>query len=78
MKLPQLEMSATGSGTTSTVRRRKRRPPAPTPPPTGPTPAPALGFAVLVTAVLLGLTFLLSGCIRIDAELTIPGPTGLP
>ena len=74
MKLPQLEMSATGSGTTSTVRRRKRRPPAPAPPPTGPTPAPALGFAVLVTAVLLGLTFLLSGCIRIEADLTIPGP----
>ena len=74
MRLPQLEMSATGSGTTSTVRRRKRRPPAPAPPPTGPTQAPALGFAALVAAVLLGLTLLLSGCIRIEADLTIPGP----
>ena len=74
MRLPQLEMSATGSRASSTVRRRKRRPPPPPPPPTGPTQAPALGFAALVTAVLLGLTLLLSGCIRIEADLTIPGP----
>ena len=75
MRLPELKVSATGQGLTSGARRRRsRKPPPPPPPPTGPTRGPALGFAALVTAVLLGLTVLLSGCVRIDGDLQIAGP----
>jgi hypothetical protein len=65
MRMPQLELNGSGSGQTSTMRRRRsRRPEPPPPPPTGPTRSPAAGFAVLVMAVLLGITLLLSGCVR--------------
>ena len=75
MRLPELNVSATGNGFTSRAarQRRSRRPPPP-PPPTGPTRGPALGFALIVTAVLVGLTVLLSGCVRIDGNLEITGP----
>ena len=75
IRLPQLEMNATGQGITpSGGRRRSRKKDEPPPPPTGPTRGPALGFGLLVSAVLLGLTLLLSGCVRIDADLELPGP----
>lgn len=75
IRLPQLEMNATGQGiSASGSRRRSRKKDDPPPPPTGPTRAPALGFGLLVSAVLLGLTVLLSGCVRIDADLELPGP----
>ena len=75
MTMPQLELNASGSGQTSTMRRRRsRRPDPPPPPPTGPTRSPAAGFAVLVMAVLLGITLLLSGCVRIEADLDLRGP----
>jgi hypothetical protein len=78
MRLPDLEMTATGNAAPpARNRRRSRRPPPPPPPPTGPTKAPAIGFAALVTAVLLGLTLLLSGCMRIEADLTSPRPDHL-
>ena len=74
MRLPDLEMSATGSASpVAASRRRSRRPEPPPPPPTGPTRPPAIGFAVLVTAVLLGLTLLLSGCMRVEADLSSHG-----
>ena len=73
MQLPELKLNATGSAAPTAVRRRRsRKPPPPPPPPTGPTQAPALGFALLVAAVLLGLTVLLSGCVRIEADLSAP------
>ena len=75
IRLPQLEMNGTGQGLPSAGRRRpRRRKDAPPPPPTGPTRGPAFGFALLVSAVLLGLTVLLSGCVRIDADLELTGP----
>ena len=76
MRLPELNVSATGNGLAAGAakRRRSRRPPPPPPPPTGPTRGPTLGFALIVTAVLLGLTVLLSGCVRIDGALAITGP----
>ena len=75
MRLPDLQLSATGSAApTAARRRRSSKPPPPPPPPTGPTRAPALGFALVVTVVLLGLTVLLSGCVRIDADLSSPAP----
>ena len=78
MQLPELKLNATGSAApTAARRRRSRKPPPPPPPPTGPTQAPALGFALLVSAVLLGLTVLLSGCVRIDADLSSPAPDRL-
>ena len=78
MRMPELEMNATGSGAAPRAqRRRSRRPPPPPPPPTGPTQAPSAGFAVLVITVLLGITLLLSGCVRIDTDLDIKGPNRL-
>ena len=75
MTMPQLELNGSGGGQTSTMRRRRsRRPEPPPPPPTGPTRSPAAGFAVLVMAVLLGITLLLSGCVRIEADLDLRGP----
>ena len=78
MRMPQLELNGSGSGQTSTMRRqRSRRPDLPPLPPTGPTRSPAAGFAVLVMAVLLGITLLLSGCVRIEADLDLRGPDRL-
>ena len=75
MRLPDLEMTATSaSGPAPRGRRRSRKPPPPPPPPTGPTRPPALGFAIFAAAVLLGITLLLSGCVRVDADLNLAGP----
>lgn len=46
---------------------------APPPPPVGPTRAP-LGFAFVVLAVLLLLTGLLGGCLRVETDLSLPAP----
>ncbi len=43
-------------------------------PPTGPTRDLGIGFSLLVLAVLIGLTFLLSGCVRITTEINLPTP----
>jgi len=78
MRLPSLAIQANGDAAPITARRRRSRKPAPPPPPpTGPTQSPALGFAVLVTAVLLAMTLLLSGCVRMDVDLTSPAPDRL-
>lgn len=73
MQLPTLEMDPRVGKRPKLFNRRKLRPPPPSPP-TGPTRAPAAGFAVLVITVLIGLTLLLSGCVRITGDLSIPGP----
>ncbi len=73
MQLPTLEMDARIGPRPKSLNRRKLPPPPPSPP-TGPTRAPAAGFAILVIIVLGGLTLLLSGCVQITADLTIPGP----
>ena len=76
MQLPTLDMAPrVGKGSPSSRRRRQTAPPPP--PPTGPTPAPSAGFAVLVLAVLLGLTLLLSGCVRVSADIELAGPDRL-
>jgi hypothetical protein len=76
MQLPTLDMAPRmGKGTLTS--RRRRGPPPPPPPPTGPTQAPSAGFAALVLAVLLGLTLLLSGCVRVSAEIELAGPDRL-
>jgi hypothetical protein len=75
MQLPAIEVTATGgSPPAASSQRRSRKPKPPPPPPTGPTKGPGVGFAVVVVAVLVGLTLLLSGCVRIDADLELPGP----
>jgi hypothetical protein len=75
MRLPPLSIQASGDAApVSSRRRRSRKPP---PPPTGPTRPPALGFAVLVAAVLLALTVVLSGCVRMQADLSSPAPDRL-
>ena len=78
MRLPPLSIQASGDAApVSSRRRRTRKPPPPPPPPTGPTRPPALGFAVLVAAVLLALTVALSGCVRMQADLSSPAPDRL-
>ena len=75
MRLPALEVTTTGGSPPAvSSQRRSKKPKPPPPPPTGPTRAPAVGFAVVVIAVLTGLTLLLSGCVRIDADLELTGP----
>jgi hypothetical protein len=75
MRLPALEVTATGGSPPAvSSQRRSKKPKPPPPPPTGPTRPPAVGFAVVVIAVLAGLTLLLSGCVRIDADLELAGP----
>ena len=76
MQLPTLEMAPKlGKRPRSSSRSRKPKPPPP--PPTGPTRGPSGGFAALVLAVLLGLTVLLSGCVRVSADLELGGPDRL-
>ena len=53
-------------------RRRASGPPPPPPPPVGPTRAP-LGFALLVSVLVL-LALLLGGCADLQAELHFRGP----
>ena len=78
MRLPDLEMNGSGNAAPPmSSRRRSRRPAPPPPPPTGPTRAPTAGFAILVTGVLLALTLLLSGCVRIETDLSSSGPDRL-
>ena len=78
MKLPPLSIQASGDAAPAASRRRRsRKPLPPPPPPTGPTRPPALGFAVLVTAVLLALTVVLSGCVRMQADVRSPAPDRL-
>ncbi len=73
MQLPTLEMDAR-IGKSSKLFKRRKLPPPPPSPPTGPTRAPSAGFAILVISVLIGLTLLLSGCVRITADLSLTGP----
>ena len=78
IRLPKLEINNTGQSLPSPGRRKRaRRNNTPAPPPTGPTRAPALGFAALVSAVLLAVTLLLSGCMRINADIELAGPDRL-
>ena len=75
MQLPTFEMAAQmGERPRPMRRRRQQGPPPPPPPPTGPTQAAAPGFAVVVIAVLLGLTLLLGGCGRLNASIDLVGP----
>ena len=76
MQLPTLEMDPK-LGKRPRSSRRSRKPKPPPPPPTGPTRGPSAGFAALVLAVLLGLTLLLSGCVRISADIELGGPDRL-
>ena len=72
--LGSLEATPPGLQTVSARRRRRRKEEEePPPPPVGRTRAP-IGFAVAVTVVLILLTTLLSGCIRISADVAFPAP----
>jgi hypothetical protein len=54
-------------------RRSRPRPEPPPPPPVGPTRAP-VGFAVLVSVVVLLLAGLLGGCMEVRTDLRFEGP----
>lgn len=53
--------------------RSRSTPPPPAPPPVGRT-RPPWGFALLAASVLLGLTLLMGGCVRVDTTLQFHGP----
>jgi len=75
MQLPPIDVAMQVGNRPKPVRRRRSQgPPPPPPPPTGPTQAAAPGFAVVVVAVLVGLTLLLSGCGTLSAEIDLVGP----
>ena len=73
--LGSLETTPAGLQGVAARRRRRRRgeEEAPPPPPVGRTRAP-LGFALAVSLVLVLLTTLLGGCIRINTEVAFPSP----
>ncbi|WP_191964849.1 DUF3153 domain-containing protein [Synechococcus sp. RSCCF101] len=74
MSLPDLAGVGSLEGSGGAVRRRRRpAPPPPPPPPVGATRLP-VGFAVLVAALLLALTVLLSGCAEVELALEFGGP----
>ncbi|MEB3176845.1 MAG: DUF3153 domain-containing protein [Synechococcus sp.] len=68
-QMPSLEGMAKGGA----ARRRRRQPLPPSPPPVGPTRSP-LGFAALAVALLLGLTVLLGGCVRVETDFDFVAP----
>ena len=75
MQLPPIDVAMElGNRPKPMRRRRPQGPPPPPPPPTGPTQGAAPGFAVLVIAVLVGLTLLLSGCGTLSADVEVVGP----
>lgn len=71
--LGALETTPTGLKGLAARRRRRRQEDEPPPPPVGRTRAP-LGFAIAVTLVLVLLTTLLGGCLRISTEVAFPAP----
>ena len=75
MQLPPIDVAMEmGNRPKPARRRRSQGPPPPPPPPTGPTQAAAPGFAVVVIAVLVGITLLLSGCGTLTANVDLVGP----
>lgn len=75
LELPQLGSMPALEGVAKAGRRSRRRktPPPPPPPPVGRTRSPA-GFAALAMAVLLGLTLLMAGCVRVDTDFHFTSP----
>lgn len=71
--LGALETTPAGLKGLAARRRRRRQEEEPPPPPVGRTRAP-LGFAIAVTLVLVLLTSLLGGCIRVSTEVAFPAP----
>jgi hypothetical protein len=75
LKLPQLgdlpPLEGAGRGWSSGARRASAEQAAP--PPVGKPKAP-IGFALVAITLLLGLTLLLSSCVRVDTELEFRGP----
>lgn len=75
VQLPQLGSMPALEGVAKAGRRSRRRqtPPPPAPPPVGRTRSPA-GFAALAMAVLIGLTLLMAGCVRVDTDFHFTSP----
>ena len=73
MRMPQLELNGSGGEQTSTMRRRRSRPPNPRHHHPRGRRVRRQRVSVLVMAVLLGITLLLSGCVRIEADLDLRG-----
>ena len=71
--LGAIESTPTGLRGLSARRRQNKKQEEPPPPPVGRTQAP-LGFAIAVILVLVLLTTLLGGCIRISTEVAFPAP----
>ena len=75
IQMPALDVNPmTGNGKAISRQRQRKQPDEPPPPPTGPTKAPSIGFAALVMVVLIGLTLLLSGCMRLTTDVELAGP----
>ena len=65
--------SLTKSSAVSVKRKKNIKSNIPLPP-TGPTKGLQIGFATIAFSILLCLTLLLSGCVRITTEINISGP----
>lgn len=71
--LPDLSSTAPLEGVGQGLSRRRPLPPPPPPPPVGRTRAP-VGFALVVTTVLLLIALLLGGCVEVRTDLRFAGP----
>ncbi len=74
IRLPKIDLNPSTGGTSKNTNKKKRKQPSPPLPPTGPTKAFSIGFSSLAGVILIILTILLSGCVRIRTELHLPSP----
>ena len=74
IQLPNLELAEETEQSLYQSRRRSTKITNSSPPPTGPTRNLGFGFSSLVLVILIAITILLSGCIRITTEISLPGP----
>ena len=75
VQVPQLGAMPALEGVAKAGRRARSRksPPPPKPPPVGRTSSPA-GFAAVAMALLIGLTLLMAGCVRVDTDFHFTAP----
>ncbi len=74
IEIPTVEVTALAKSRSRQIKRTTQKGTSIQLPPTGPTKGLQIGFATVVLSVLLCLTILLSGCVKITTEIKIPGP----
>ncbi len=74
INLPPISITSFKDSKPTSIQRKRSEKVKVNPPPTGPTKALNIGFSSFVLVILIGLTILLSGCVRITTIINVPGP----